>query len=250
MIIIPPGSYGFGSPPNEFGSPYNEGYILDIVFEEPFGISQFEVTFKQWDLCAKDQVCRTIDDEGYGRGDRPVMNVSWEDTQSYIRWLKNMTGRSYRLPSEAEWEYVAQSGTKRARYFGIPPTRTCEFGNGYDETAEREYEFGWRMLPCSDGESSLAKVGSYKPNSFGVYDMLGNVWEWVEDCLNPNWRHSRVSLNGQPFTNGDCDQRAYRGGSWLTNQPYYLRTAERYKYLGTKHIDLGFRVALDLDDQE
>ena len=250
MIIIPAGSYGFGSPPNEFGSPYNEGYILDIVFEEPFSISQFEVTFTQWDLCAKDQVCRAIDDEGYGRGDRPVMNVSWEDTQSYIQWLKSITGKSYRLPSEAEWEYVAQSGTKRARYFGIPPTKTCEFGNGYDETAEREYEFGWRTLPCSDGEPSLAKVGSYKPNSFGVYDMLGNVWEWVEDCLNPNWRHSRASINGQPFTDGECDQRAYRGGSWLTNQPYYLRTAERYKYLGTKHIDLGFRVALDLGNRD
>jgi len=80
--------------------------------------------------------------------------------------------------------------------------------------------------------------------------MLGNVWEWVEDCLNPNWRHSRASINGQPFTDGDCDQRAYRGGSWLTNQPYYLRTAERYKYLGTKHIDLGFRVALDLGNRD
>ena len=250
MVIIPPGSYGFGSPPNEFGSPYNEGYILDIVFERPFSISQFEITFTQWDLCTEDQVCRATDDEDYGRGDQPVMNVSWEDTQSYIQWLRNRTGKLYRLPSEAEWEYVAQSGTKRARFFGIPPAQTCEFGNGYDEVAEREYEFGWRTLPCSDGEPSLAKVGSYKPNTFGVYDMLGNVWEWVEDCLNPNWRHSRVSLNGQPFTGGDCDHRAYRGGSWLTNQPYYLRTAERYKFYGAKHVDLGFRVALDLNDQD
>ena len=177
MVIIPPGSYGFGSPPNEFGSPYNEGYILDIVFERPFSISQFEITFTQWDLCTEDQVCRAIDDEDYGRGDQPVMNVSWEDTQSYIQWLRNRTGKLYRLPSEAEWEYVAQSGTKRARFFGIPPAQTCEFGNGYDEVAEREYEFGWRTLPCSDGEPSLAKVGSYKPNTFGVYDMLGNVWE-------------------------------------------------------------------------
>ena len=248
MIVIPAGPYGFGSPPNEFGSPYNEGYVLDIVFEQPFSISQLEITFAQWEMCAQDATCPSIDDEGYGRGNQPVMNVSWEDTQVYIQWLREKTGKAYRLPSEAEWEYTAQSGTKRTRFFGIPPEKTCDYGNGYDKTAELEYEFGWLTLPCSDGKPSLSDVGSYKPNQFGVFDMLGNVWEWVEDCLNPNWRHSRGSLDGRPFTDGDCEQRAYRGGSWLTNQPYYLRTAERYKFYGAKHIDLGFRVALSLND--
>ena len=247
MVVIPKGNYGFGSPPNEFGSPYNEGYILEIVFEQSFGMGQFEVTFNQWEVCVADGICRPVDDEGYGRGEQPVINVSWADTQSYIQWLRTITGKAYRLPSEAEWEYTAQSGKERAILFGIPSAKTCEYGNVYDESAEQEYEFGWRKLPCHDGAASLVDVGSYKPNEFGVFDMLGNVWEWVEDCLNPNWRHSRISLNGQPFTDGDCDQRAYRGGSWLTNQPYYLRTAQRYKFYGTKHIDLGFRVALSLE---
>lgn len=112
MVVIPSGPYGFGSPPNEFGGPYNEGYILDIYFEQPFAIARHEVTFTQWELCAEDNVCRPIDDEGYGRGERPVNNVSWEDTQVFVGWLSNKTGKTYRLPSEAEWEYTAQSGTK------------------------------------------------------------------------------------------------------------------------------------------
>ena len=177
MIVIPSGPYGFGSPPNEFGSPYNEGYVVDIVFEQPFSISQLEITFAQWEICVQDSACPFIDDEDYGRGNQPVMNVSWGDTQLYIQWLREKTGKAYRLPSEAEWEYVAQSGTKRDRFFGIPAEKTCEHGNGYDKTAEQEYEFGWRMLPCSDGEPNLSEVGSYMANKFGVFDMLGNVWE-------------------------------------------------------------------------
>ena len=247
MAVIPSGPYGFGSPPNEFGGPYNEGYILDIYFEQPFAIARHEVTFTQWELCVKDNVCRPIDDEGYGRGERPVNNVSWEDTQVFVGWLSNKTGKAYRLPSEAEWEYAAQSGTKRKRFFGINPEDTCIFGNVYDEDAEREYAYGWHTLPCRDGFTGPSPVGLFEPNVFGTYDMLGNVWEWVEDCLNPNWRHSRAPLNGSAYTDGDCDQRAYRGGSWLTNQPYYLRTAERYKFIRVNQIDLGFRVARDLN---
>ena len=84
-------------------------------------------------------------------------------------------------------------------------------------------------------------------NAFGAHDMLGNVWEWVQDCLNPNWRFSRAALDGSAFVEGDCSQRAYRGGSWISNQPYYLRTADRYKYAGARYNDLGFRVARSLD---
>ena len=246
MIVIPSGSYGFGSPPNEFGGPYNEGYTLDIEFKKPFGIGETEITFDDWEYCVLDNVCRNIDDKGYGRGQQPVMNVSWHDIQNYLQWLNNVTGKLYRLPSEAEWEYTAQAGTKRARFFGVTPEDTCTHGNVYDQTAKQKLEFEWHTLPCKDGYPELAFVKSFKPNAFGAYDMLGNVWEWVEDCLNPNWRHSKAPLDGSAFTRGDCDQRAYRGGSWLTNQPYYLRTAERYKFAGAKHIDLGFRVAVDL----
>ena len=246
MVVIPAGEYGFGSPPNEFGSPYNEGYILDIRFERPFALGKYEVTFDQWELCVRDGRCTPVDDEKPGRGQHPVTNVSWHDATAYADWLSAKTGKPYRLPSEQEWEYAAQAGTKRARFFGIAPEQTCLYGNVYDITANEVHDFGWAYLPCTDGFPETAPVGTFKSNGFGVYDMLGNVWEWVQDCLNPNWRFSRSAQDGSAFVEGDCDQRAYRGGSWLTNQPYYLRTGERYKFSGARYNDLGFRVARSL----
>lgn len=247
MVVVPAGDYGFGSPPNEFGSPYNEGYILDIRFEQPFALGRYEVTFDQWEVCVRAQACTTVDDEGLGRGAHPVFNVSWHDASAYVKWLSERTGKTYRLPSEQEWEYAAQSGTKRARFFGIARDQTCLHGNVYDLTSHEVHDFGWPYLPCTDGFAELAPVGQFKANAFGIHDMLGNVWEWVQDCLNPNWRFSRAATDGSAFLEGDCDQRAYRGGSWLANQPYYLRTGERYKFSGARYNDLGFRVARTLD---
>ena len=247
MIVIPAGQYGFGSPPDEFGSPYNEGYVLEIEFDRPFALGKTEVTFDQWEACVRDKACAPADDEGLGRGQRPVVNVSWHDANAYIEWLSERTGKDYRLPSEQEWEYVAQSGTKRERFFGIAPDQTCEHGNVYDQSAHAVYEFDWPHMPCDDGYPGLAETGRFKANPFGVHDMLGNVWEWTQDCLNPNWRFSRAATDGSAFLDGDCDQRAYRGGSWLANQPYYLRTGERYKFSGARYNDLGFRVARSLE---
>ncbi|HUU71463.1 MAG TPA: SUMF1/EgtB/PvdO family nonheme iron enzyme [Burkholderiales bacterium] len=247
MVVIPAGDYGFGSPPNEFGSPYNEGYILDVEFKRSFALGKYEVTFDQWEVCVRDGMCGPADDEGLGRGQQPVINVSWQDAAAYADWLAGKTGKPYRLPSEQEWEYAAQAGTKRARFFGISPDQTCLHGNVYDLTAHKVHDFGWSHLPCTDGYAELAPVGKFKANAFGVHDMLGNVWEWTQDCLNPNWRFSRAATDGSAFVDGDCDQRAYRGGSWLANQPYYLRTGERYKFSGARYNDLGFRVARSLD---
>ena len=246
MVVIPPGDYGFGSPPNEFGSPYDEGYILDIKFAQPFALGKYEITFDDWNLCVRDGECEQVDDEGMGRGRNPVINVSWHDAAAYAKWLAAKTGKPYRLPSEQEWEYAAQAGTKRARFFGIPREQTCLHGNVYDQSANARHDFGWSWLPCNDRFTELAPAGSFPANAFGVHDMLGNVWEWVQDCLNPNWRFSRAPNDGSAFVEGDCDQRAYRGGSWLSNQPYYLRTAERYKFSGARYNDLGFRVARSL----
>ncbi len=247
MVVIPAGKYGFGSPPNEFGSPYNEGYILDVEFARPFALGKYEVTFEQWEACVRDGGCKPVDGDRPQGGQYPVINVSWHDAADYAEWLAAKTGKPYRLPSEQEWEYVAQAGTKRERFFGIPREQTCRFGNVYDITANDVHDFGWAWLPCSDGYAGLAPVGRFQANAFGVHDMLGNVWEWVEDCLNPNWRFSKVVPDGSAFTGGDCDQRAYRGGSWLANQPYYLRTGERYKYSKARYDDLGFRVARSLN---
>jgi formylglycine-generating enzyme required for sulfatase activity len=247
MVVIPAVKYGFGSPPNEFGSPYNEGYVLDVEFARPFALGKYEVTFGQWEACVRDGGCQPVDDKNQGGEQHPVINVSWHDAAAYADWLSAKTGKPYRLPSEQEWEYAAQAGTKRARFFGIPREQTCQHGNVYDMTANDVHDFGWAWLPCTDGYAGLAPVGRFKANAFGVHDMLGNVWEWVQDCLNPNWRFSRVVPDGSAFTDGDCEQRAYRGGSWLANQPYYLRTGERYKFSKARYDDLGFRVARSLD---
>ena len=182
-----------------------------------------------------------------GRGRRPVVNVSWHEATKFADWLAGKTGHAYRLPSEQEWEYAAQAGTPRARFFGIAREQTCTYGNVYDITARNAHDFGWSWLPCEDGFADTAPVGSFKANAFGLHDMLGNVWEWVHDCLNPNWRFSRAAKDGSAFVGGDCSQRAYRGGSWLANQPYYLRTGERYKVSDARYNDLGFRVARSLD---
>jgi formylglycine-generating enzyme required for sulfatase activity len=205
------------------------------------------VTFDQWELCVQSATCPAADDDGMGRGRRPVVNVSWNDAAKFAGWLAKKTGKPYRLPSEQEWEYAAQSGTARARFFGIPREQTCIYGNVYDITARDAHDFGWSWLPCEDGFADTAPVGSFRANAFGVYDMLGNVWEWVQDCLNPNWRFSRAPKDGSAFVEGDCSQRAYRGGSWLSNQPYYLRTGDRYKFSDARYNDLGFRVARSLD---
>ena len=247
MVVIAAGEYGFGSPPNEFGSPYNEGYILDIVIARPFALGKFEVTFDEWDLCTRDKKCSAAEDEGWGRGRRPVINVNWHEATAYVEWLSKKTGKRYRLPSEQEWEYAAQAGAPRARFFGIAREEICTYANVYDETANTTLEFGWAHIPCTDKFAETAPVGSFKASAFGTHDMLGNVWEWVQDCLNPNWRFSRAPLDGSAFVEGDCSQRAYRGGSWISNQPYYLRTADRYKFDGARYNDLGFRVARSLD---
>lgn len=247
MVVVPAGTFGFGSSPNEFGRPSNEGYVVDITFTRPFALGKFEVTFEQWDHCVRDQMCVAVSDEGWGRSTRPVVNVNWHEAVRYTQWLSQKSGKSYRLPTEPEWEYAARAGAPRARFFGIPPEQVCVYANAYDRTANQIHEFGWSYVPCADGYAETAPAGSFKANGFGLHDTLGNVWEWVQDCLNPKGRFSRVSREGDAYLEGKCSERAYRGGSWLSNPPYYLRTADRYKLSTVRENDLGFRVARSLD---
>lgn len=176
----------------------------------------------------------------------PVVCVSWQDAQAYAAWLSRITGKPYRLPSEAEWEYAARAGTTTARYWGDHPIGACENGNVLDLTLQRQLNLDPRpqfTFRCNDLYAYTAPVGSFRPNAFGLYDMLGNVWQWTLDCLNPN-------LEGQPADGsarlfGDCDARAMRGGSW-GHLPWYVRAGNRVRGQAVdRYTFAGFRVVRD-----
>ena len=189
---------------------------------------------------------------GFEQGEiDPVVCVSWEDAQAYVRWLGRETGQDYRLPSEAEWEYAARAGTTTPFYWGTRVNDHCLHGNGTDRTAERTFRArrstsAWRSSDCTDGVARTAAVGSYSPNAFGLYDMAGNVNEWVEDCWHDNY--SGAPRDGSAWTSGgDCDRRVGRGGSW-NYRVESLRSAERFApYAGHRSSTYGFRVARSLD---
>jgi len=172
----------------------------------------------------------------------------------YTRWLTRETGHLYRLPTEAEWEYAARAGTTGARHWGDSEAEQCRYGNGFDRSlAQTEWgreemeEFDWlRPAPCSDGNLWTAGVGSYEPNPFGLYDVLGNVYEWTTDCWEE--RYSRA-LDSRRRPKGDCSLRALRGGAWY-DAPGNLRSALRVRYMTqASGSGTGFRVvrAIELD---
>ena len=244
MVVVPAGSFMMGSPESEEGRWEYEGPRHRVTIGTPFAVGVYEVTFAEWDACVAAGGCggHRPGDEGWGRGSRPVINVSWEDAQAYVRWLSRETGEEYRLLTEAEWEYVARAGTMTARYWGEGETRQCRHGNGYDRTGHAELELtNWDSASCSDGYVHTAPVGLFEPNDFGLYDVLGNVFEWTEDCLNESY--SGAPADGSAWSSGDCSRRVLRGGYWL-DSPRYLRSALRnWGSAGDRSNGIGFRVA-------
>jgi len=220
MISIPAGSFIMGCSPD--GSECNSlEKPTRRVTVSAFKLMETEVTFAMWDACVAAGGCSyTPKDEGWGRGNRPVMNVSYNDiTQQFIPWLNKTTGHTFRLPSEAEWEYAARAGTSTA----------YSFGNSISSSQARF------------SSSNTVPVKSHSANAFGLYDMHGNVWEWVQDCWNESY--SGAPTNGSAWQSGDCALRVLRGGSW-SNYPGNLRVSDRFRD-GTAFRDysLGFRLA-------
>ena len=231
MAVVPAGSFMMGSPPSEGGRFADEGPVHRVAFAAPFAVGAFEVTFAEWDACVSAGGCGGYrpDDEGWGRGSRPVVNVSWDDAQSYVEWLSRSTGEDYRLLSESEWEYVARAGTS-TRYW---------WGN----------DIGLARANC-DGcgsqwdDRSTAPVGSFAANAFGLHDVHGNVWEWTGDCW--NGRYEGAPSDGRAWEGGGCSNRVLRGGSWYS-VPQLLRSALRYNNdAGLRYDSSGFRVARTL----
>jgi formylglycine-generating enzyme required for sulfatase activity len=234
MVVVPAGEFMMGSPANERDRYGNEddgyGRQHKVVFAKPFAVSKFEVTFDEWDACVAVGGCAPLPDSNMGRGAQPVINVSWEDVKQYVAWFSKMTRKPYRLLSEAEWEYAARAGTTTAYSWGDEIGKGNAHCNGCGSEGDR-----WQTVA----------VGSFAPNQFGLYDMHGNVWEWVEDCLYINYKGAPEDGSAW-IAQGDCDNRAVRGGSW-TNLPQDLRSAYRVWHSTVTRIDyLGFRVGRTL----
>ena len=235
MIVVPKGSFTMGAPPK--GRYTSESPKHTVTFAKPFAVSKYELTFADWDACVAGGGCNGYkpSDEGWGRGQRPVINVNWHDAQAYVAWLSEVTGKTYRLLTEAEYEYAARDGT----------TTTYPWGNDIKLN-------GQAMADCNGCGSKwdaqqTAPVGSFYPNEFGLYDMVGNVLEWTEDCLHKNYNGAPADGSAWLAANGgDCTNRILRGGSW-SDAPVSLRSAVRYgASTDSRNDGYGFRVGRTL----
>jgi len=218
-----------GSAATEKDRDEDEGPTHQVTIAA-FAVAKFDATFAEWDACAAQGGCDThVGDQGWGRGQRPAINVSWDDAQRYVEWLSRLTGRSYRLLTEAEWEYAARAGTATAYYWGDESGK----GNANCDGCGTE----------SDGRQT-SPVGSFKPNGFRLYDMAGNVWQWVQDCYHEDYKEAPA--DGSAWTSGDCSRRVVRGGSWV-DSPQSLRSALRLRLSTVDRVNLlGFRVGRTL----
>ena len=247
MVVVPAGEYTMGSPESETERLEDrEGPVHRVSVRQPFAIGKFEVTFAEWNACVAGGGCEGYrpSDLGWGRGKRPVIKVNYEDAKSYANWLSRKTGHAYRLPSEAEWEYAARAGTKMARYWGVSADDACGYANVHDRTSKRVNKFSWTHHDCDDGYANTAPVGSFEANLFSLHDMLGNVWEWTEDCWNESYTGAPVDAN--VWKAGDCSRRVLRGGSWL-DEPRNARSALRHWFVRwNRSYVIGFRISRTL----
>ena len=257
MVVVPAGSFPMGSPSSEEGRSEDEGPLHQVTIGAPFAFGVYEVTVAEFrrfvDATSHrtDDACRWMELDMYQSrrppdaastplGDsHPVVCVTWGDARSYAAWLSRETGETYRLPSEAEWEYVARAGTTMSRYWESSESGQCLYANGRDQ----QIGVG-ASASCDDGHWGRAPVGSFTANGWGLHDVLGNVWEWTADCWNESY--AGAPGDGRAWQTGDCAMRVIRGGSWY-DVPSSLRTAHRDGFPTNFPIYLnGFRVARTL----
>lgn len=183
---------------------------------------------------------------GYPQDDRhPAVCLNWNDAKAYATWLSRKSGKSYRLPSEAEWEYAARAGTVTSRYWGDDPDQACQYANVMDLTGKaRLPELALETHSCSDGYAYTSTVGKFKPNAYGLHDMLGNVLQWTEDCWHVNY--TGAPSDGKAWSGGDCSVHALRGAPW-SFMPRLVRSASRNSVpTEIRNLMVGFRVAKSL----
>lgn len=239
MAEIPGGTFQMG---DLSGNGYPAEKPVRAVTVRAFRLSKHEVTFEQYDAYAQATGRPLPNDQGWGRGNRPVIDVSWDDAQAFIAWLNEVTGLRYRLPTEAEWEYAARAGS----------TTDYPWGNDFDASKANGSGMGG-----ADNWANTAPVGSFQANAWGLHDMIGNVMEWIEDCWNSSYNRApsdgsawmssmSAPSDGSTWTLGICGGRVFRGGAWFNN-PADLRVSFRFSLVASsRYSSLGFRLAQDL----
>lgn len=233
MVVIPAGEFTMGSPP----SAQQAEAAHRVTIAAPFAVGKFAVTFDEWNDCVKGGGCEGYrpDDQGWGRGRRPVIDISWDLAQAYVQWLAARSGKPYRLLSEAEWEYAARAGTTTMFSTGeaISP-RLANYDGSEDGSG-----------PSAANRKRTLPVGSFPPNAFGLYDMHGNVTQWVEDCWHDDYTDA-APHDGSAWVDGKCEGRVLRGGSWGDSESELRSAARTGEYKDVSSYNDGFRVARGL----
>lgn len=240
MVRLPPGEFTMGSPEDELRRNGDEGPQRRVTIGA-FALARHEVTFAEWDQCVARGGCtHKPADEGWGRGRRPVVNVSYGDAQQYVAWLASSTGKPYRLPSEAEWEYAARAlpgADAPSQPFATGATITYKQAN-----FDANFVYGPGRIGIY--RQQTVEVGSLPRNKFGLHEMHGNVWEWVQDCYAPGY--GEAPADGSAVERANCALRVLRGGAW-NYYPWMLRSAYRYATAGDVRLNnAGLRVARSL----
>lgn len=271
MVVVPAGTFLMGSTEDDIAQVVAQGGRRQISLDEmprhevriprAFAVGKHEVTRAEFAAFAanrqlgtgcvifngsewKPENSATWESPGFPQTERdPVVCVAWETAEAYAAWLSHQTGESYRLLSEAEWEYVARAGTQASQYWGKGAAAQCRYENGADRTAKREFQ-SWIVAGCEDGAVHTAPVGSYEANPFGLHDILGNVFEWTADCYHDSY--SGAPNDGSARSGGNCENRVLRGGGWI-GHPSDLRAGFRGAVPPRAPFhNFGFRVARDL----
>jgi formylglycine-generating enzyme required for sulfatase activity len=237
MRIINSGFFSMGDI--QGGGDNNEQPVHKVSVDR-FAMGRYEVTFADYDKFAEATGRDKPSDEGWGRGQRPVINVSWDDAIAYTEWLSKQTQQQYRLPTEAEWEYAARAGSSTKRYWGNKADKACTYANVHDITSKKENGFSWTNHNCNDGYAQTAPVGQFKPNAFGLFDMLGNVWEWTcSKYTDKYYDNSEKLCLGK---SNPAEFYVLRGSAWNLN-PWNVRIAVRSKNSHVSHNKfVGFRL--------
>ncbi|MEA2874834.1 MAG: hypothetical protein QOF14_30, partial [Hyphomicrobiales bacterium] len=239
MVVIPAASFTMGSPDSESDREVNEGPQRLVTINRPFAVGKFEVTFAEWDACVAEGGCQSNPkprDEGWGKDKQPVVNVSWDDAMEYTTWLSRTTGKTYRLLTEAEWEYAGRAGSTSPFALGEAINADeANFQTSFDADGSNR-EGKYREQPVA--------VGSFAPNALGLYDMEGNVSEWVQDTWHENY--AEAPTDGSVWAGGDTSLRVLRGGSWYSFPPDLRSASRRADQPDHRSPEIGFRIARSL----